>query len=288
MSRRSYRPPASVARAAARGLELRKKAGGKGGLDTRQASAAGVGSGVQRATNLKNRTQLSAETVRRMHRFFQRHRKNKTIAKGKKPHEDKGHVAWLLWGGDPGAAWAARMVRQMDESRHHHCRNNLAEAPQRPLRRKKTTKKKKPPPPPKPVSGNFYKPPGSVAQAAFQGLRLKAQSLGVPVMQLQNLPDVNIRKAFALKNRDELSLKSVRAMNNYFVDYKDGAKTHPGKEPHEDRGHVSWLMRGGHPGAMWAADIVRKVRSGGNKNKGNAVFFQESFNRLHGTPDTDD
>lgn len=110
-----FKPPESVANAAVRGLEYRKKGGG-GGLSTEQASKQGIGSGVQRATNLKNRTNLSPSTVRRMHSFFSRHEKNKAIdAKHKgTPWKDRGYVAWLLWGGDPGAAWARKVVRQMD------------------------------------------------------------------------------------------------------------------------------------------------------------------------------
>lgn len=114
--KKGYVPPASVAKAAARGLEYRKRAGGKGGLDVKQASAQGIGSGVQRATNLKNRDAISADTVRRMKAFFDRHAKNKDVAAGKEPWEDRGHVAWLLWGGDPGRKWANKIVASLDES----------------------------------------------------------------------------------------------------------------------------------------------------------------------------
>lgn len=110
-----FKPPESVAKAAERGLEYRKKGGG-GGLSRGEASSQGIGSGVQRATNLKNRDTLSPSTVRRMNSFFSRHQKNKAIdAKHKgTPWKDKGYVAWLLWGGDPGRSWAAKVVRQMD------------------------------------------------------------------------------------------------------------------------------------------------------------------------------
>lgn len=93
-----FRPPASVAKEAKKGLELREKAGGKGGLSVSEAKSEGVGSGVQRAVNLKNRDKLSPETVKRMKAFFDRHKKNKSIGKGKKPWEDRGHVAWCLTG----------------------------------------------------------------------------------------------------------------------------------------------------------------------------------------------
>ena len=70
-----FKPPQGVADAAARGLDLRSKASpsNKGGLSTSQAKEEGVGSGVQRAVNLKNGDNLSPETVRRMNSFFHRH-----------------------------------------------------------------------------------------------------------------------------------------------------------------------------------------------------------------------
>ena len=109
-----FKPPKSVADAAIRGLELRKKNKGKGGLSTQQAKSEGVGSGVQRAVNLKNRDTMSPSTVKRMKAFFDRHQKSKTIDKGKSPGEDKGYIAWLLWGGDPGYSWSKKIVRQME------------------------------------------------------------------------------------------------------------------------------------------------------------------------------
>jgi hypothetical protein len=111
-----FKPPSSVAKEAEKGLEYRKKAGGRGGLSSTQAKKEGVGSGVQRASNLKNGSNLSPKTVRRMKAFFDRHEKNSKIdAKYKsEPWKDRGYVAWLLWGGDAGRSWANKIVRQMD------------------------------------------------------------------------------------------------------------------------------------------------------------------------------
>lgn len=110
-----FKPPAGVAAAAAKGLEFRRKGGG-GGLTTSEASAQGIGSGVARAASLKNRQKQSPETVRRMAAFFSRHEKNSTIDPKYKsePWRDRGYVAWLLWGGDPGRAWADKVVAQMN------------------------------------------------------------------------------------------------------------------------------------------------------------------------------
>jgi hypothetical protein len=48
--------------------------------------------------------------------FFARHEKNKGIDPDKKgsPEKDAGYVAWLLWGGDAGKAWANKVKGQMD------------------------------------------------------------------------------------------------------------------------------------------------------------------------------
>lgn len=114
----NFKPPESVVAAATRGLELRKKASpsNRGGLTAAEAGKQGIGSGVQRAANLKNRTTMSPKTVRMMNRFFARHEKNKAINPENRgtPWNDKGYVAWLLWGGDAGQAWARKLVRQMD------------------------------------------------------------------------------------------------------------------------------------------------------------------------------
>lgn len=110
----NFKPSVAVAKAAARGLELRKKNNGKGGLSAQQAHKAGIGSGVSRAVSLKNRQTLSPSTVRRMKAFFDRHQKSRKIDSGKTPGTDKGYIAWMLWGGDAGRSWAEKICRQMD------------------------------------------------------------------------------------------------------------------------------------------------------------------------------
>lgn len=112
-----FKPPESVANAAEKGLEYRKKQGeDKAGLTPEEASKEGIGSGVQRAVNLKNRDEVSPETINKMVGFFARHEKNSKIdAKHKgEPWKDKGYVSWLLWGGDPGKTWAEKVKRQME------------------------------------------------------------------------------------------------------------------------------------------------------------------------------
>lgn len=100
----SFKPPKGAQAAAKRGLELRKKNDGKGGTAT----------GVARARDISNGSNVSPETVKRMKAFFDRHQKNKKASGGQKKSEDKGYIAWLLWGGDPGYSWAKKVVKQME------------------------------------------------------------------------------------------------------------------------------------------------------------------------------
>lgn len=112
-----FKPPASVAAQARKGLELRRKqTGDKAGLTPEEASSEGIGSGVQRAVNLKNRDTLSPKVIRQMSGFFSRHEKNKSISAENRdePWKDNGYVSWLLWGGDAGQKWVKKVLDQMD------------------------------------------------------------------------------------------------------------------------------------------------------------------------------
>jgi len=104
-------PPQSVRAAARRGLEFRKKFG-RGGLDTREAGKQGIGSGVARARDLADGSSLPLKTIRRMRSFFARHEKNKS---GSPAEGDRGAIAWLLWGGDPGKSWVDGILRQEEK-----------------------------------------------------------------------------------------------------------------------------------------------------------------------------
>jgi hypothetical protein len=114
-----FRPPENVAKAAEKGLEYRRRQGkDKAGLTPEEASKEGIGSGVQRAVNLKNRTNISPKVIKQMVAFFSRHEKNAKIDQKHKnePWKDKGYVAWLIWGGDPGRTWAGKVLRQMEDA----------------------------------------------------------------------------------------------------------------------------------------------------------------------------
>lgn len=98
------RPPATVAAAARRGLELRAEYG-----------RGGTAVGVARARDLSNRRELSVDTIRRMVSYFERHEVDLQAPAAKRGHPDypsAGYIAWLLWGGDAGRTWARKIVRQ--------------------------------------------------------------------------------------------------------------------------------------------------------------------------------
>lgn len=110
-----YTPPEGVRSAAARGLELRAK-WKRGGITNSEASEQGIGSGVQRATNLKNGDSISIETVRRMAAFFSRHQKNyRPDEKEADGGPTAGTIAWLLWGGNAGKAWAQGILSRVEK-----------------------------------------------------------------------------------------------------------------------------------------------------------------------------
>ncbi|CAI2933701.1 hypothetical protein [Aminobacter niigataensis] len=92
-------PPQVVADNAAKGLALRKQFG-RGGTEI----------GVARAEELVARTELSPHTIKRMVSYFARHEVDKRGKNyGNEQTPSAGYVAWLLWGGDEGRAWALEM-----------------------------------------------------------------------------------------------------------------------------------------------------------------------------------
>jgi hypothetical protein len=101
----TFTPPADVAAAARRGLELR--------AEQPPSNRGGTAVGIARAKQLANRDPVSLDTIKRMVSFFARHEVDK---KGEGWGKDsKGYQAWLLWGGDPGRRWAESIVRRAEK-----------------------------------------------------------------------------------------------------------------------------------------------------------------------------
>ena len=106
MGSRVFKPTMRMAAAAKRGLRLREKFG-RGGTDV----------GVARAQQLAERADVSEADVRSMHSYFARH----AVDKEGRSHQwnsntdpSAGFIAWLLWGGDAGKAWADAKARTLD------------------------------------------------------------------------------------------------------------------------------------------------------------------------------
>jgi ATP-dependent protease ClpP protease subunit len=101
-----FSPPQGVQDEAAKGLEWRREHG-RGGTEV----------GVARARDLSNGKNISPQTARRMASYFARHEVDKQ-GTGWSPGDDgfpsAGRIAWALWGGDPGQAWASKLTTQMD------------------------------------------------------------------------------------------------------------------------------------------------------------------------------
>jgi len=102
------KPTDGMVSEAAKGLDWRKEHG-RGGTEV----------GIARARDIKNRKELSLDTVKRMRSFFARHEVDKK-AEGFRPGEDgypsNGRIAWALWGGNAGKTWADNIVSRMDKA----------------------------------------------------------------------------------------------------------------------------------------------------------------------------
>ena len=65
-----------------------------------------------------NRRDLSINTVRRMYSYFARHTVDKQaegFSSGEEGFPSAGRIAWELWGGDAGRAWASRTLKMLEK-----------------------------------------------------------------------------------------------------------------------------------------------------------------------------
>jgi len=106
LAERDMTPPQGARDEAEKGLAWRREHG-RGGTEI----------GVARARDVSNGKSLSKDTIKRMLAYFSRHEVDKQ-GTGWSPGEDgfpsAGRIAWALWGGDAGYAWARKMVRGFD------------------------------------------------------------------------------------------------------------------------------------------------------------------------------
>lgn len=101
-----FKPPAGVRAEAKKGLQWRE-----------EYKRGGTMVGVARARDLSNGKNISPETAKRMNSYFARHAVDEK-GEGWSPGEDgfpsAGRIAWALWGGDAGKAWAGKLVKQIE------------------------------------------------------------------------------------------------------------------------------------------------------------------------------
>lgn len=98
----SYAPTDAMKEEAQKGLDWREEYG-RGGTMI----------GVARARDIVNGRDLSLDTIQRMASYFARHEIDKQ-GQGWSPDEEgfpsAGRIAWALWGGDAGRAWAEAIL----------------------------------------------------------------------------------------------------------------------------------------------------------------------------------
>jgi len=102
----SYKPPAAVASAARRALDIRAK--------QPPSRRAGTPVGIRRAAQLAARQQVSIDTIKSMVKFFARHAKLPGSAKARRDQTSKAAQAWGMWGGNAGRSWARRILKQQE------------------------------------------------------------------------------------------------------------------------------------------------------------------------------
>lgn len=101
----TFKPTEEMAKNATRGLEWRAKYG-----------RGGTAVGVKRANQLKNKENLSLNTVKRMYSFFSRHGNYRsTHYEFRDGEPTTWRIAWELWGGDAGRTWAANIWEKYKE-----------------------------------------------------------------------------------------------------------------------------------------------------------------------------
>lgn len=107
-----YKPTTGMASAARRALKWKE-----------EGRAGGTRVGLARANQLVSRENLTVYTVLRMHSFFSRHEVDKQatgFSSGEEGFPSAGRVAWDLWGGDGGQAWARAKRDQIMQDRENN------------------------------------------------------------------------------------------------------------------------------------------------------------------------
>lgn len=104
-----YTPPVAVQRNAELGIALRIYNEEVRGL----SRPGGTDIGIARAVQLASGKKIPPRSIKRMKAYFSRHQSDRRHKDwGDEDRPSPGYVAWLLWGGDEGWAWAERIVAE--------------------------------------------------------------------------------------------------------------------------------------------------------------------------------
>jgi hypothetical protein len=101
-------PPADVAAAAKKGLELREK-----------FRRGGTSVGVHRAKQVAERRDVSLRDITAISAYFARHNVDKASKShkwGDETDPSAGYIAWLLGGGEPGRRWADSLTARLNKT----------------------------------------------------------------------------------------------------------------------------------------------------------------------------
>lgn len=101
----TFKPTEEIAREAEKGLKWRE-----------QYKRGGTAVGVKRANQLKNRENLSLDTIKRMYSYFSRHGNYRsTHFEFRDGEPTTWRIAWNLWGSDAGRTWATNIWEKYRE-----------------------------------------------------------------------------------------------------------------------------------------------------------------------------
>ena len=105
------------------------------------------------------------------------------------------------------------------------------------------------------LENNAFVPPLEVAEAAAKGLLLRAKFKRGGTM-------VGVMRARDLKNRRNLSLRTIGRMVSFFARHEvDKRSRNWGLDDKPSKGYIAWLLWGGDDGWEWAKQIQQKYRN---------------------------
>lgn len=102
-----------------------------------------------------------------------------------------------------------------------------------------------------------FKPTSAMAREAERGLAWRKEFN-------RGGTAVGVARAGQLKNRENLSPRTVRRMYSYFARHevdKEGQGWSPGEEGYPSAGRIAWALWGGDPGRSWANARVRSMNA---------------------------